>query len=95
MALVTAMLVVAVAAPATAAPEKNKHVGLWYISDCPGGVAFTALAKGGPGWDVLGDKGTPPVHFRAGVFTLIDPTGTYNWEVAAPRGLEEKLFGPW
>jgi hypothetical protein len=94
MALVTAMLVVAVAAPATATPEKNKHLGMWYISDCPGDVEWTVLAKTVPGWDVLGDKGTPPIHFRAGVFTLIDPTGTYNFEVTAPRGLEDKLFGP-
>ena len=94
LALATTMLVIAVAAPAAAAPEKNKHLGTWYISDCPGGIEWTVLAKGRPGWDILGDKGTPPAHFRAGEFTLIDSTGTYQWEVTAPRGLGERLFGP-
>ena len=46
------------------------------------------------GVDIMGDKGTPPAHFRAGEFTLIDSTGTHQWEVTAPRGLGERLFGP-
>jgi hypothetical protein len=94
MTLATAMLVAAVAAPTTAAPEKHEHLDTWYASDCPCDIEWTAPATGGPASDILGDTVTPPARLCAGDFTLIDPNGTHQWAVTDPQGLGETLFGP-
>jgi hypothetical protein len=96
LALLAAMLMVAVAAPAAAAPgENNKHVDLWTI-DCPSMDEFTVVAKGVPGWGIVSEKGTPPVHLRAAVFNVWEDGVIVEgpFVVEAPRGLEPKLVGP-
>jgi hypothetical protein len=94
--LSAALLVLALAVPAAAAPtDQNKHLGMWSIYDCPPGVeGWTVVAKTVPGWDIEGGKGATPIHFRAGTFHVEDHGDVFDWDVFAPRGLEDKLVGP-
>jgi hypothetical protein len=99
--LAVGLLVLAVAAPATAAPEpgKNKFVATWEI-DCSGSNmpelgTFTVHAKGVPGWPTDAWSATP-IHYRQGEFYVMEGGVLGDpFIVTPPPGLEDKLdLGP-
>ena len=100
--LAAGLLVLAVAAPATASPEigKNKHVSIWEIdctaSNMPEFGVFTVTAKGVPGWPTE-PLSSSPMHFVGGTFYVyaggVLVEGPIPYPVAP--GLSDKLdLGP-
>jgi opacity protein-like surface antigen len=90
---VTAALVLSVAAPAAAAPEKNPMAGSFRVT-CDNGETWTTtigLPFAGEGWLLDGPPGTTPHRVLGGDYTLTFFDGTVlELTFAPPPGLADK-----
>lgn len=95
--LAAGLLILALAAPATAVPVNNPHANTWEIF-CPAlgyGDSFTVTAKGTPGWPTDWSPGVTPIHLVAGDWTGYDSGTPFPGpSVTYPPGLAAKVIGP-
>jgi hypothetical protein len=91
------LLVLTIAAPASAVPDKNPVRADWWVVDC-GGTEYdvTIVSIGRVGWPEDWMPGTTPWIIRAGELTFVTESvsdGPYPY-LSTPRGLEGKVIGP-
>lgn len=93
--LAAGVLVLGLASPAAAAPERNPRASHWEIT-CGTNPAFVVLAKGVPGWqtDTL-EYGNRPILWMTGTINVYEG-GVFVDQMTghlAP-GLADKVHGP-